>query len=223
MDKIKINLLPKEVLEKRKAEQQLALMLLGLVVMVGVLFLVYGINFVRLAQERANLDLIKAENARVQSQIKKIADFETNKNFVESRERLVAAAVVGKYSWSRFLNNVSLIVPNEVWLQTLTVSKAGAVTFSGSALAGSLTSGIGHKPVAKWLVHLAELNDVQDVWLSSSTKANNGGSAAAAGPSQSTTATVESSSTVVFETSAKIKSLGVSPSAPVPPAPGGQL
>ncbi|MDP1809059.1 MAG: hypothetical protein Q8L35_05940 [Actinomycetota bacterium] len=223
MDKIQINLLPKEVLEKRKGEQWLAFMLLGLVVMVGALVLVYGVNFVRVSQERTNLDIIKGENEQVQSRIKKIENFEANKNLVESRERLVATAISGKYSWSRFLNNVSLIVPNEVWLQTLTVAKDGSISFSGSALAGAAASGIGHTPVAKWLVHLAELNDIQDVWLSSSTKSDGGAAGSAAGPSQPTTGTVESSATITFETSAKIKSLGAGSSAPAPPAPGGRL
>ena len=131
MDKIQINLLPKEVLEKRVGEQRLALMLLGLVVMVGALVLVYGLNFVRVSQEQANLDIIKGENEQVQLQINKIEDFETNKNYVESRERLVATAISGKYTWSRFLNNISLIVPNEVWLQTLTAAKDGTINFSG--------------------------------------------------------------------------------------------
>lgn len=207
MDKITINLLPREVLEKRKGEQRLAFMLLGLVVMVAAIVLVYGLNFVRLSQEQANLDIIKGENQKVQLQISKIEDFETNKNFVESRENLVAAAITGKYAWSRFLNNVSLIVPNEVWLKSLSAEKDGSVKFSGSALAGSSASGIGHTPVAKWLVHLAELKDVQDVWLSSSTKVDAGGSAAAMGPTLAPTAAVDSSSTVDFETSAKIKSL----------------
>ena len=221
MDKIKINLLPREVLEKRKAEQQLALMLLGLIVMVIAMASIYGFNFIRISQEQTDLELIKAENQKIQAQIAKVEDFEKNKILVEEREKLVNAAVAGKYSWSRFLNSVSLIVPNEVWLQSLTVEKGGKVSFAGRALGGSMSSGIGHRPVAKWLVHLAEMIDIGDVWLSSSKKSANSGSAQ--GPaSVSSSSTVDATQTIDFATTANIKSLQVPvPSIPAPPASGG--
>lgn len=221
MDKIKINLLPREVLEKRKAEQRLALMLLGLIVMVVVMASIYGVNFIRISQEQTDLDLIKAENQKVQAQIAKVEDFEKNKIVVENREKLVNTAVAGKYSWSRFLNSISLIVPNEVWLQSLTANKGGQVSFVGRALGGSLSSGIGHRPVAKWLVHLAEMNDIGDVWLTSSKKS--GGSAATQGPATTLSlSTVDATSTIDFATTANIKSLQVPvPSSPAPPASGG--
>lgn len=221
MDKIKINLLPREVLEKRKTEQRLAFMLLGLVIMVVAMASIYGFNLIRISQEQTDLDLIKAENQKVQAQIAKVEDFEKNKILVENREKLVNTAIAGKYSWSRFLNSVSLIVPNEVWLQSLTADKGGKVSFVGRALGGSLSSGIGHRPVAKWLVHLAEMNDIGDVWLDSSKKA--GSSGAAQGPaSASSSSTVEATATIDFATTANIKSLQVpAPSSPAPPASGG--
>ena len=225
MDKIKINLLPKEVLEKRKTEQRLALMLLGVIGLVAILIAVYGLNFIRVAQEQAKLDTIKAESDRVAAQIRKIADFEQSKLFVEEREKLVNTAIAKKYSWSRLLNNISLIIPNEVWLMEVAVEKDGKMTIKGKGVGGSLASGIGHKPVAKWLVHLAELEDLKDVWLTRSTKAaesESGGGGLGPTSSSSTTDT-KSSSTVEFETTAKLKLFDVTnPSAPAPPAPGGK-
>lgn len=206
MGKIRINLLPREVLERRKAEQRLALMILGLVLMVGALALVFGVNYVRLSQEQANLEIIRTENQNVQARIKKIEDFAANKSAVEARESVVSAAVAGKYGWSRFLNNLSLIVPNEVWLTSLSVSKDGAVSISGSAYAGSASSGIGFEPVSKWLIHFAEMNDIGDIWLSSSAKSTAG--AATTGPALGSAETTSSTVTVTFATTAKIKSLG---------------
>lgn len=224
MDKIKINLLPREVLEKRKAEQRLTFMILGLVAMLGALAVVFGLNYIRISSETATLDMIKTENEQVQMQIGKIEDFEKSKAVVDQREALVNAAIAGKYSWSRFLNNISLIVPNEVWLKALTVDSDGKLSFSGTALAGSTTSGIGHRPVAKWLVHLAELQEVENVWLSSSQKSTAApDTGPTLGPILSTTSTAESRVTVDFETTAKIKSPESQPTAPAPPAPGGQI
>ena len=214
MDRISINLLPKEVLERRKAEYQLAFMLLGVVVMVILLFSVYGFNFIRIIQAQADLDAVKAENIRVQAEIAKIGDFEKVRSVVEQKQNLISTITSKKYSWSRLLNNISLIVPNEIWLTNLKVSEQGKLSFTGRALAGTNTSGIGHKPVAKWLVHMSELSDIEDVWLTTSKKTNSG--------TGSEEGSSESSSTIDFESKAVIKSLGANPSSPAPPAPGGK-
>ncbi|HEB13275.1 MAG TPA: hypothetical protein ENI11_06325 [Actinobacteria bacterium] len=219
MDRVSINLLPKEVLEKWKSEQQLAFMLLGVVVMVILLISVYGFNFVRIIQEQTDLEIIKAENSRVQVEIAKIGDFEKVRSLVEQRQNLINTITSKKYSWSRLLNNISLIVPNEIWLTRLEVEEEGKLSFSGKALAGTKTSGIGHKPVAKWLVHMSELSDIGDVWLTASKKgAADIGSEV--GPSLSTTAPLDQSSIVEFESRAVIKSLGANASSP---APGGKI
>ncbi|MCK4267844.1 MAG: hypothetical protein KAX16_03330, partial [Actinomycetia bacterium] len=62
MDLIQINLLPKEVLEKRKSEHRLALALLGLIGMVLILCTIYGLNMVRVVQAQSSLEEVKTEN-----------------------------------------------------------------------------------------------------------------------------------------------------------------
>ncbi len=222
MDRISINLLPKEVLEKRKAEHQLAFMLLGVVVMVFLLISVYGFNFIRILQAQTDLEAVKTENARVQTEIAKIGDFEKVRSLVEKKQNLISTITSKKYSWSRLLNNISLIVPNEIWLTKLEVQDNGKLSFSGKALAGTETSGIGHKPVAKWLVHMSELNDIEDVWLTTSKK-----SAAESGSQEDeelpASSTADSSSIIDFESRASIKSLSVDESSLAQPAPGGKI
>lgn len=222
MDLIQINLLPKEVLEKRKSEHRLALALLGLLGMVLILCSIYGLNMVRIVQAQSSLEEVKAENNRLQTEIAKIGDFERIRLRVEEREALVKTVTAAKYSWSRFLNNVSLIVPNEVWLSSLTVEEEGSISFIGRALAGSRISGVGHKPVAKWMVHLEQLDDIEDVWLTSSRKGD-GGTVSSVGPTLPTEKKVDAPVLVDFETKAKIKSLRPGdPSDPPPPVPEGK-
>lgn len=223
MDKIRVNLLPKEILEKRKVERLLTLMILGVLVVAVLMVSIYGLNFVRIMREQTKLDMLKADNEQYQREITKIEDFEKNKMLVEERERLVNSAIAGKYSWSRLLNNISLIVPNEVWLSEMKADKTGALTFSGSALADKSMARMGQKAVAKWLVHLSEMDDISDVWLASSAKST-GPADASAGPAAPETAdTTDAPEYMQFQTTAKIKSLQVgSPGAPAPPGTGGK-
>ncbi len=221
MNKVRINLLPKDILEKRKAEHLLVLVLVGIGAFFAVLAVVYGFNVIRIMNEQADLELLQAENSRYEREITRIADFENNKILVEQREQLVNAAIARKYSWSKFLNNISLIVPNEVWLSALSGGKDGVIQFSGQALAESGDTRMGQKSVAKWLVHLSEIEDIGDVWLSQSTK--DSGPARELPPG----ALIESPNErdmMTFETNAIIKSLSEDDilSAPAPPASGGQ-
>lgn len=170
MNRLQINLLPLEILEKRKAEKIISLMIIGAAALFAVVFLVFLYSFTLVGTEIDKLEELRAENARYEREIVKIADFESNKIFVEERHQLVNEAVSLKYGWSKWLNNISLLIPNDVWLVDIDAKKDGTVNFSGTALADTGNRQLGQKSVAKWLVRLSELDDMTDVWLDSSTK-----------------------------------------------------
>lgn len=169
MSRIQINLLPPEVLEKRKAEKIITRIVMGIVALFSVMVLGFFYIFQLVGVETGKVQELQAENARYEIEIVKIADFESNKILVDERQRVIDTAIADKYSYSKWLNNLSLLIPNEVWLKDLTIG-GGSVSFSGSAVADSTTRRLGQKSVAKWLVRLAEMDDLSDVWLSSSNK-----------------------------------------------------
>lgn len=207
MDKININLLPKEIVEKRKFEQRLAYVLLGVGLLVAVFVAVYAVNFVRIMGEERKLTAIQAENARYAQAISQIQTFEKARLQVEDREKLIATAIAGKFEWSKLLNNISLIIPNEVWLTSFDGSVDG-LTFGGYATRYSGTTELGYRPVAKWLVRLGEISALSDVWLTSSEKGADQGA-----------------NRISWQTTAKLK-MAEQPqasavSAPPPPSGGG--
>jgi Tfp pilus assembly protein PilN len=220
VDKININLLPKEVLDKRKSEGQLALILLAGIAIAFLLTGGYGYNYFRIATERSRLSVVQEENRAYEREIGKVADFEQAKLSVDARENLVKTAVSEKYSWSKMLNNISLVVSNEVWLTDLQVKAGGEVVFKGMALPES-----GQKAIAKWLVHLAEMRDVEEVWLTSSKKTELRGVTAEIGPTApGTPGQLEPRNIMEFQTTLKVKSLQADradgPNVPAPPKPG---
>lgn len=170
MNRININLLPAEIIEKRKAEKVISAMIIGAASIFGVVVLVFFYAFRLVGIEADTLYDLKVENARYETEIAKIADFESNQIFVEERLALVNGIASKKYSYSKWLNNVSLLIPNEVWLDSIKIAKDGNVNFSGTAIAGVDSRQLGQKTVAKWLVRLSELDDMTNVWLESSSK-----------------------------------------------------
>ncbi len=170
MNRIRINLLPQEILEKRKAEKILSFLIIGIVGIFTVAIVAFLVVFGMVDGEANKLEDLKTDNFRYEQEIAKIADFEGSKIFVEERLQVVNAAIAGKYSWSKWLNNLSLLIPNEVWLDSLDIGAEGDVAFAGTALADTDSRQLGQKSVAKWLVRLSQLDDLSDVWLDTSKK-----------------------------------------------------
>lgn len=200
-NRIYINLLPKEVIDKRKAEERLAYALLVAVAVGAFLFAVFALNVVRISASERSIKRLEKENANYAVAIDEIRGFQDKQVQVEQREKLIESVSPLTFSWSKFLNDVSLIIPNDVWLTQLN-SDNGVISFEGKAFQESTgTTDIGHKLVAKWLVHLGQLDQLTDVWLTTSQKEE------------------KTEGRVTFTTTAKIKQPETKISPPVVPAP----
>ena len=222
MNRIQINLLPPEVLEKRKSEKIISRVIIGVAVLFSAVFLAFLFVFQLVDAESSKLQDLQAQNTQYEQEIAKIANFENNKIFVDARAQLVNGAVARKYSWSKWLNNLSLLIPNEVWLESLNISEAGAVDFAGQAVADSTARRLGQKSVAKWLVRLAELDDLSDVWLGSSTKSEGAVREPLADSSDDEDANIRD--VMTFSIKATLTPLTEEASAdPAPPDQGGQI
>ena len=92
------------------------------------------------------------------------------------RVAAVSVALGGRVAWDRVLRRFSLVLPNDVWLQSLAVNAPSATTAAaegttptgpsqGFTITGSTYS---HDGVARLLARLAVLPDLVDVQLQSS-------------------------------------------------------
>lgn len=168
--KIFINLLPRDVIDKRQAEKYLVLGFFAMAALVALMLLVYGVNYVRIAGRQGEVDNLVAENSRYAAAIGQNNKFEDRKALVDQRRQLLDKVSVNEFTWSRFLNNVSLVVPSDVWIRSISGDQE-KIAFEGSAPSTEeTTTQMGHTAVAKWLVHLGEISSLKEVWLDSSDK-----------------------------------------------------
>jgi Tfp pilus assembly protein PilN len=166
----RINLLPPEILEKRKAESRLYVFIaLGMVV----LFII-GVAFAALSfgQNSASQELVqvKQETQNLKSQAEQFRIFEEKQAELSGRKQLVDQALAGRDDWARLLSEVGLILPSDTWLENLDADQTTGLTLSGRALDGLDAPDNGHKSIAKMLVRLADLGQLKNVWLTGSTK-----------------------------------------------------
>jgi len=169
-NQILINLLPQEITDKRKAEKRIVLALLIAAVIGMLLFGVFSVNMIRINAGERKITVLENENSKYQIAINEIRIFQEKQGKVKQLENLIASVSDLKFVWSKFFNDVSLVMPNDVWLTKLS-SDSKVVSFEGLVQNDTTgTADLGHKPVAKWLVHLGQIEGLSDIWLTSTEK-----------------------------------------------------
>lgn len=168
---VRINLLPREVLEKRRFEQRVKYLLSGGLLVLVVLGGVYGLLSFIVGQRNAELQDLQQLEATLRAQAESFAIFEQKESELEARVDIAQTALADRVAWGRLANELSLVLPADVWLTSLVAGEETGVTISSRAVdAPGDTPDVGHKTVARTLVRLVDLEQLSDVWLSSSAK-----------------------------------------------------
>jgi len=177
----RINLLPPEQRVKASRERGLLWAILLLVAVVVVLGLVYVWESNQVDNKQAELDQLSAQVAEVQAQVVALQPYAE----IQATRTAMSNAAKGIYdarvSWSTILQEISLVIPENVRLQTLAgvvpatmlpgaAAPAGGVpattpdvTFSGNTYT--------HRDVAEFMTRLGLIPQLTNIQLSSSTGA----------------------------------------------------
>ena len=182
----RVNLLPPEIFEARRFKRTQG----ALAVCVAATLLVAGGVYV-LSQQRADnaqddLTTAQARTTVLQAEQAEYAEVPRVLAQVESAQLARETAMSTDVLWYRYLNDLALSYPAEVWLGNLTATVAGPGAATGAAavpVAGSnplATPGVGtvtftgtaldHPDVASWLDVLAGTPGFADPYFSSSQK-----------------------------------------------------
>lgn len=183
----RVNLLPPEIHEAakfRRFQFAMAAAGVGAVAIVGVL--AYSAHHsVQNAQSAKSA--AEATHASLQNQLAGLQSVKDVYAQVDARKAMLAQAMGGEVRWSYYLNDISLKVPDHVWLTTVTAS-TGATATSGVApsvatpslatpgvagAVGSLTfQGVAfsHDDVATWLDMLAKERGFTNVYFTNSSQ-----------------------------------------------------
>jgi Tfp pilus assembly protein PilN len=183
----RVNLMPPEIAEAAKFRRfQLAMgaAVLAAVAVVGALY-VNAHSGVKGAQ--SELDAAKAENTSLQGQLTSLAGVKCVYSQVSAKQTMLQTAMGGEVRWSFWLTDLSLKVPDNVWLTNLSAQQtatglvtAGApatatptpVPGAASTIATISYSGTAfkHDDVATWLDALAKEHGFVDPYFTNSTE-----------------------------------------------------
>ena len=179
----RVNLLPPEIQEAARFRRfQFAMAGAGVVAVAIVAALGVSAHG-SAASARNQLAEAQATHTSLQSQLAGLQSVKDVYTQVAARKAMLAQAMGHEVRWSYYLTDLSLKVPDHVWLTNITASEssnqptAGASTTATSVLPtglGSVTfSGVAfsHDDVAAWLDMLAKERGFVGVYFTNSTKA----------------------------------------------------
>ena len=171
---IRINLIPPEVLQKRRDEGRWRWLWLGALVVAVALGLFYAVLFFDTVGIRAQVANAKEQAASLQQSARMFAVFRDRETELSTRRAAVIAAATGRIDWANMLDELGLVLPTDMYLTSFVGAEggtppgqAGLVTLAGQAVPVSdlQAPGQGYKSVAKTLVRLTELEQLDSVWL----------------------------------------------------------
>ena len=119
-----VNLLPADLRERQKVRRLTAMVITGVTAAVALLFFVFVLQASRLSEAKTDLATQEGVNADLQAQINELQEFADLRVEVEAREGLSATALSAHVLWSGVLRDVSMVIPGEMWLTSMTGSVA---------------------------------------------------------------------------------------------------
>ncbi|MDY0341161.1 MAG: hypothetical protein RBS17_08105 [Coriobacteriia bacterium] len=168
---MRINLLPREILEQRRAEKRVGWVAVGGLAVVVVLAAVWLYADFGLNEKQNELASIEQQTQAIQAQADQLAVFEMRASELEERRQIARSALAGRLDTARLLEEVSLVLPTDLWVETMLLDEVAGLSVTGYAVDSTEdTPYVGHKAIAKGLVRLADLDTLSDVWLTNSTK-----------------------------------------------------
>jgi Tfp pilus assembly protein PilN len=186
-----VNLLPKDDHRRSQRPQNLPTVVSTAVVVavMGLVGLMYFSAKSTAAAAELELQDAKAELALLPTPAEIAAKTAPQRKLATERDARVSAlsaALTHRVAWDRVLRQISLVLPDDVWLKTFLAtspvpagSTAPAATAPGSPPTLMTIEGYtySHEAVARLLTRLSVIPDLKNVWLQKSARSELGGRA----------------------------------------------
>jgi Tfp pilus assembly protein PilN len=174
----RVNLLPPEIAEKRRARKiqaGLGAAVAASVVGVGAAYLMAHSSA---SQAQSDLANAQAQTSRLQTQVSQYAGDETLRAQLTGEQTMLSTAMGQEIQWSHYMNDLTLRIPDNVWVTQMSLSEGAATGAAPAAGAAPTVAGIGsvsvsgtaftHDDVATWLDSLAKEKGYANPYFSNS-------------------------------------------------------
>ncbi|MDQ1403213.1 MAG: hypothetical protein QOG03_1529 [Actinomycetota bacterium] len=158
----RISLLPTENIVLREQRRQLAVAGAGVGALAALLILLWVGRAAQVSSERHKAVQAEAQAAQTQEQIRRLGDVTSLGTDLSQRQAAVRTVLGEDVAWTRLLQEVATVLPNDVWLTQFTGTGTD-VNFSAQ--------GLDQASAARWLLRVGDLKSLSNLWVPSSNKA----------------------------------------------------
>ncbi|MCL2503548.1 MAG: hypothetical protein FWE94_02930 [Coriobacteriia bacterium] len=170
---VRVNLLPSEILERRKYERfYFPIIAIGIILLLVVLGGAGALRmYVVSCQE--TLQGIEQDTANTKRQADALAIFEQQQATLEAREQVVTRALKDRIAMGILMEELSYILPDKAWVTDLQLHQDDGLTLRGYTPESSKNNlDDSYKALAAVLVRINSLKGLKDVWLSRASSAS---------------------------------------------------
>jgi type IV pilus assembly protein PilM len=165
----RMSVLPREVEIVREQRRQSAIVAGAVGGFAVLLLAVWLAQNGKVDDERRKADETEAEAARLRQETASLQDATELQTQLDERRATVAAALQGDVAWTRLIQQIATVIPNDVWLTSFNGASTG-----GQGTVNFAAMGFDHTSAARWLLRVGELPTLTNLWLPSSTKQGDG-------------------------------------------------
>jgi Tfp pilus assembly protein PilN len=160
----RVNLLPPEIAQRAQARKaQVAMVATGLAA-VAVVGVMYTQQTAKVAQANEGKQAAAAKNVALRGQLNDLQNVQEIRTQVDQANATLVSAMANEVTWSRYLHDLTLTIPEAVWVTNFTATVNGPNANGGAN--GVLDAGLGtvtvtgkaftHDDVAAWLESLGK-------------------------------------------------------------------
>ena len=163
---VQINLLPPEIVERRKYDRFYPYVFLAAGIMIAIIVVIWILLQFLVNQRAQVLQQTQESTAQLTAQAESLAIFEKQRGELEARLTVATGALAGRVDMGGLAEDISLVLPEEVWSNRLKCSELnGMEMVAFTPVTSQPNVKEGYKSVAATLVRLGALKELNDVWL----------------------------------------------------------
>jgi Tfp pilus assembly protein PilN len=174
----RVNLLPPEIEELRRFKRVQGGLAAAVVASLGVVAVLFLAANSEVSKAQDDLAAGKVQETQLQAKVAEFSEVPLINSQVEAARAQLEQAMGMEVRWSYFLNDLSLKIPNHVWLTKMTVAEQIDTPAVAPDAAAYVQTGIGnvqfeghgytHRDVATWLESLAKQKGYTQPYFSDS-------------------------------------------------------
>ena len=163
----RLNLLPPEIARQRRTRRQAIVAAAAIALLIALLGLLWAQRRAEVDDRVARADAEEAVTEALRAELTTFAAIQTLEAEVDARRALVRTALENDVTWTKIIQEVATVMPDDTWLASLNATAPQGDTPGAMTVAGN---GFDHTSSARWLIRLDPLPSVDRLWLQASTR-----------------------------------------------------